>query len=1519
MRATFALRGGIHLYCGVIKMKKRLCVGVITIICAVLCLVTGFSAAAETTSATTASAAQETNFAVAIPKSAQAIADATSSKDYSMPFIIGSDKGIVKFEDLRVNGKPKNQTNIYRSSVYDLKRESDYWADFGQFYAGEVSEATTYTVDETTYGVTEPSEFTVNGANEFKMGVLNTENFTSDELLSSSFYFVPVEGQADSYYILVRDYSYSTDGKYDQYSLYAKTYTSNYDGYYQCSNVNYWLTLKYEDPEKSESELAESRTVWTIKAADSNGSFYCYTPATIGYMDDEGYLYTNENSYVFLNAQNSNAESVYVLKSNGLFATPLNAWYTSDPMKLIDHAPTIKIYGNLDQLSQTGYDDNSYSSYTAFRLVDKDSTKNVVMTRRYERGSGSRKSITLPETDSKTGAVDVWALSADYSRYYRDFEDYTDGSVYENDSDPDGKSYKEETSYKAKTVLPYSEYAGKSFYAVLKYTLSYKVTGLAEKNSLYVRTGTLASSEVYAAETDIKSGTEVAQGNWVSIAIPSVNKTGYKYTLESVNVTSGGANMKISKIVDYRIDTLKSGATYIYFKMPAYNALIWVNLKRESAPVNATAGGYFISEDASGNKKYTDTVTAESLSAVKLMAATNLAYKSGIDDDGSDMVYILPEYYFCKYFIGDDDILTYTVDSCKWYVKVGESGQYEAISNGEIELNETKNRATTKNYVYLPSVAADSKVYYKCVYTVKREETGDVSGEKELVLTANVKKASKIPANTMYICYINLAENYNLPDGTIFLDNYARESNEEPYGVGHKLKLVASLYEDYDWGKRTPIPAEDDTVSSFDYTVTWYIQPEDESIEPIALNSTPVKVSPTSADDLEATYKCTLPKLLGQKETDAKIWFEVTKTDKTTSESITFKSKNTATLTVKYSGVNPQILDYDADMVASLEKDNIYVLADEVTKWEYSTDDGATYTEIPLNVLVTREDDVPKDSVRKDPIVSFADVWTKTLRVYRFTATEPTVYTFRLTNDVGNIITKKIDFSALHTHQWGDWIYYSEYYHYRRCTVENCGVTTYRDTHTKNSEGLCVICQDATPDTVSIIYDLVGGDWVKGFNPTTSYAQNETPTLPTAADVQKAGYTLASWSLDDSSSDSEKKYTAQWQCDHTLNTNPRSCTEPTICSQCGATLEKTGHALKDGYSHDAAEHWQTCENCTAKLNAQNHSGGTATCQNQAECAICKEAYGSKDPANHTGQEVWTQTDITHIKKYSCCGAITVAEELHVYSADLTCKMCGYVNNECTHTAGTEWQNDAENHWHICVNEGCGVIIKSSLAKHIPSLEAPTETEAVVCTECGYEIAAAFGHTFDQKNKEIEGALKTPADCTHNAVYYMSCVCGALSADETFEDPNTALGHEMITDSAVAPSCTSTGLTEGYHCSRCGNNTLLQTVVDKIPHEFGDDDICDVCGYDRSHKHSYHGKSDGSYHWQECECGEIADKGQHIYDDAYDPICNSCGYKRFDSPQTDDGEHTAIWVAVMAMSIAAAMITAPLAKKKRNIL
>ena len=119
------------------------------------------------------------------------------------------------------------------------------------------------------------------------------------------------------------------------------------------------------------------------------------------------------------------------------------------------------------------------------------------------------------------------------------------------------------------------------------------------------------------------------------------------------------------------------------------------------------------------------------------------------------------------------------------------------------------------------------------------------------------------------------------------------------------------------------------------------------------------------------------------------------------------------------------------------------------------------------------------------------------------------------------------------------------------------------------------------------------------------------------------------------------------------------------CTKCGATktepIDATGHSWKSDWTSDATHHWHECanESCDVTDNAgkngyAEHSGGKATCTQNAVCEICKESYGNPDPNNHT--------DLKHID----AKAATAAEE-----GNIAYWYCGGCNKYFSDAAATK--------------------------------------------------------------------------------------------------------------------------------------------------------------------------------------------------------------------------------------------------------
>lgn len=103
--------------------------------------------------------------------------------------------------------------------------------------------------------------------------------------------------------------------------------------------------------------------------------------------------------------------------------------------------------------------------------------------------------------------------------------------------------------------------------------------------------------------------------------------------------------------------------------------------------------------------------------------------------------------------------------------------------------------------------------------------------------------------------------------------------------------------------------------------------------------------------------------------------------------------------------------------------------------------------------------------------------------------------------------------------------------------------------------------------------------------------------------------------------------------------------------------------------------------------------------------------------------------------------------------------------------------------------------------------------------------APHTHTYNQETVKPE-ALKTPADCTNDAVYFKSCSCGAISTTDTFAAMGTALGHAYGSDWKYDST------NHWRECSRCHDKK------DEAAHDYGSDNVCDTCGYDKTVPHTH---------------------------------------------------------------------------------
>ncbi len=430
------------------------------------------------------------------------------------------------------------------------------------------------------------------------------------------------------------------------------------------------------------------------------------------------------------------------------------------------------------------------------------------------------------------------------------------------------------------------------------------------------------------------------------------------------------------------------------------------------------------------------------------------------------------------------------------------------------------------------------------------------------------------------------------------------------------------------------------------------------------------------------------------------------------------------------------------------------------------------------------------------------------------------------------------------------------------------------------------------------------------------------------------------------------------------------------CTVCGytmatETIPATGggehtHSYGSEWKYDADNHWHECS-CGDKKDVAAHTASdwiidtpataTADGTKHKECTVCGYTMATETiPATGGGEHThsygseWKYDADNHWHECSCGDKKDVAAHTAsdwiidtpaTATADGTkhkeCTVCGYTmatetipatgGGEHTHSYGSEWKYDADNHWHEC---SCGD--KKDVAAHTASdwiIDTPATatadgTKHKECTVCGYTMATeTIPATGGGEHTHSYGSeWKYDADN-----HWHECSCG----DKKDVAAHTA-GDWIIDTPATA---TADG-TKHKECTVCGYTMATET----IPATGGGE-----------HTHSYGSewKYDADNHWHECSCGDKADKAAHDFKWIVDKEatatqngskheeCKVCGCKKAaveipatgtptepgkptdpDSSQTGDNSNMLLWIALLFISGGAVIgITVYSKKKKEN--
>ena len=425
------------------------------------------------------------------------------------------------------------------------------------------------------------------------------------------------------------------------------------------------------------------------------------------------------------------------------------------------------------------------------------------------------------------------------------------------------------------------------------------------------------------------------------------------------------------------------------------------------------------------------------------------------------------------------------------------------------------------------------------------------------------------------------------------------------------------------------------------------------------------------------------------------------------------------------------------------------------------------------------------------------------------------------------------------------------------------------------------------------------------------------------------------------------------------------------CTKCDATkiepIPATGHSWKSDWTSDATHHWYECDNknCDVTDNAgkkgyAEHSGGKATCTQNAVCEFCKAEYGEKLPHDFTAETV----DAKYLKSAATC-----TEKAVYYKS---CAVCGlssegtadeatfFSGNALDHNWGAWTQNsDQKTHTRICKRDTSHTETENCHGG------TATCTAKAVCTVCGGEYGEMAAHSFTAEKAEAQ-YLKSAATCTEKAIYYKSCaVCGLSSegtADEATFFSGNALDHDWGAWTQNSDEETHTRI-----CKRDTSHTETENCIDA-----NKDHKCDICDYiisecaddNKDHKCDYCGKKLTEHTGGKATCkdkakcevcgaeyGELDAKNhtdlKHFPATAATKTtegnieywyCEGCGkyysdkdgtkeIKKADtvtaklkddskSPQTGDTSNLALWIALLFVSGGAAIGTTIVSRKKK---
>ena len=375
----------------------------------------------------------------------------------------------------------------------------------------------------------------------------------------------------------------------------------------------------------------------------------------------------------------------------------------------------------------------------------------------------------------------------------------------------------------------------------------------------------------------------------------------------------------------------------------------------------------------------------------------------------------------------------------------------------------------------------------------------------------------------------------------------------------------------------------------------------------------------------------------------------------------------------------------------------------------------------------------------------------------------------------------------------------------------------------------------------------------------------------------------------------EKGNTAYYTCDGCDKWFEDATGVSEITDKTSVILAATGHSVSD-WKSDNTEHWKECTvvgcGVIIKDSKAAHTAG--------EWIIDTPATAETDGSKH--------------KECTVCGYTMITEAIPA------------TGGEHTHSYGSEWKNDADNHWHEC---SCGD--KKDTSAHTagewiidtPATATTSGSKHKECTVCGYTMTTeAIPATGGEHTHSYGGKWKNDADN-----HWHECSCGDK------KDTSAHTAGEWIIDT---PATAETDGSKHKECTVCGYTMTTEAIP--------------ATGGEHTHSYVSEWKNDADNHWHECSCGDKKDTAVHTAgewiidtpaaaetDGTKHKECTVCGYTMTteaipatgiptepgkpivpNSPQTGDNSNIILWIALLFISGGTVIgITVYSKKKKEN--